>query len=73
MEWREAEIPAGVSCTMLTATDFLGDSECQYVLNVAPGEGNIPSSVFRHTFFEELAYPGIFLGQKKKKKTWQWH
>ena len=61
----EAEIPAGVTDTMLTATDFLGDSECQYVLNVAPGEGNTPLSVFRDKYSEELAYPGIFLGQKR--------
>jgi len=61
----EAEIPAGVTDTMLTATDFLGDAERQYVLNVAPGEGNIPLSVFRDKYSEELAYPGIFLGQKR--------
>ena len=34
----EAEIPAGI--TMLTATDFLDDSERQQIHNVAPGEGN---------------------------------
>lgn len=61
----EAEIAAGVTDTMLTATDFLGDSERQYVLNVAPGEGNTPLSVFRDKYSEELAYPGIFLGQKR--------
>ena len=61
----EAEIPDGVTDTMLTATDFLGDAERQYVLNVAPGEGNIPLSVFRDKYSEEIAYPGIFLGQKR--------
>ncbi len=61
----EAKIPAGVTDTMLTSTNFLGDSERQYVLNVAPGEGNIPLSVFRDKYSEELAYPGIFLGQKR--------
>ena len=61
----EVEIPVGVTDTMLTATDFLGDTERQYVLNVAPGEGNIPLSVFRDKYSEELAYPGIFLGQKR--------
>ena len=45
----EAEIPAGVTDSMLTPTDFLGDSERQYALNVAPGEGNIPLTVFRDT------------------------
>lgn len=61
----EEEIPAGVTDTMLTPTDFLGDNERQYVLNVAPGEGNVPLSVFRDKYSEELAYPGIFLGQKR--------
>ena len=61
----EAEIPAGATDTMLTPTDFLGDSEHQYVLNVAPGEGNIPLSVFRDKYSEELAYPGIFLRPSK--------
>ena len=50
---------------MLTATDFLEDSERQHILNVAPGEGSRPLSVFRDKFSEELAYPGIFLGQKR--------
>lgn len=60
----ETEIPAGLTDTMFTATDFLDDAERQYVLNVAPGEGNIPLSVFRDKYSEELAYLGIFLGQK---------
>ena len=50
----EAEIPAGVT-----------DNERQHILNVAPGEGNTPLSVFRDVYSEELAYPGIFLGQKR--------
>ena len=46
-------IPAGVTDTMLTVTDVLGDSERQYVLNVAPGEGNTPLSIFRDKCFED--------------------
>ena len=61
----EAEIPAGVTDTMLTAPDFVTDNERQYILNVAPGEGNRPVSIFRDKYSEELAYPGIFLGQKR--------
>ena len=61
----EAEIPAGVTDTMLTATDFLEDSERQNILTVAPAEGNIPLSIFRDQYSEELAYPGIFIGQKR--------
>ena len=47
---------------MLTATDFLEDSERQNTLNIAPAEGNRPLSVFRDKCCEELAYLGIFLG-----------
>ena len=61
----ETEMPAGVTDTMLTAPDFMTDNEQQYILNVAPGEGNRPISIFRDTYSEELAYPGIFLGQKR--------
>ena len=60
----EAE-PAGVTDTVLTATDFLDDSERQQIHNVAPGEGNRPLSIFRDQYSEELAYPGIVLGQKR--------
>ncbi|CAB4039506.1 Hypothetical predicted protein, partial [Paramuricea clavata] len=60
----EAEIPAGITDTMLTAPDFVTDNERQYILNIAPGEGNRPVSIFRDKYSEELAYPGIFLGQK---------
>ena len=61
----EAEIPAGVTNTMLTAADFLNDNERQHIYNVAPGEGSRPLSIFRDQFSEELAYPRIFLGQKR--------
>ena len=53
----EAEIPAGVTDSMLTATDFLDDSERQHIYNFAPGEGNKPLSLFRDQYSEELAYP----------------
>ena len=45
-DWTEvdAEIPAGVTDTMLTATDFLGDDERQQIYNIAPGEGSVPLS-----------------------------
>ena len=47
-EWSEdeTEVPAGVTDTMLTATDFLEDNARQHIFNVAPAEGNIPLSVF---------------------------
>ena len=67
-EWSEdeAEIPAGVTDTMLTKTDFIEDSETKYILSVAPGEANKPLSIFRDKYSDELAYPGIFsLGQKR--------
>ena len=61
----EAEISAGVTDAMLTAPDIVTDNEPQYILNVAPGEGSRPMSIFRDKYSEELAYPGIFLGQKR--------
>ena len=50
---------------MLTNTNFVEDNESQRILNVAPGEGNKPLSIFRDQYSKELAYPGIFLGQKR--------
>jgi len=66
-DWIEddAEIPAGVTDTMLTATDFLEDSEREQIYGIAPGEGITPLSIFRGKYSEELAYPGIFIGQKR--------
>ena len=64
-ESEDQQIPAGVTDTLFTATDFLEDNEQQNILNVAPAEGNRPLSVFRDKYCEELAYPGIFLGQPR--------
>jgi hypothetical protein len=50
---------------MLTSPDFLDDNERQHIYNVAPAEGSRPLSLFRDQFSEEMAYPGIFLGQKR--------
>ena len=50
---------------MLTNTHYFEDSQPQRILNVAPGEGNKPLSIFRDQYSEELAYPGIFLGQSR--------
>ena len=41
------------------------DSEQEQIHNVALGEGSRPLSIFRDQYSEELAYPGIFLGQKR--------
>ena len=54
---------------MLTAPDFVTDNERQGILNIAPGEGNRPISIFRDKYSEELAYPSIFLGQKRPDNT----
>lgn len=62
----EAEIPTGVTDTLLTPPDFLENDERQHVVNVAPAEGSTPLSAFRDKYCEELAYPGIFLGQKRQ-------
>ena len=50
---------------MLTMSDFVSDNEKQEVYNFAPGERNKPLSIFRDQFSEEMAYPGIFLGQRR--------
>ena len=43
-EWSEdeAEIPADVTDSMLTSSDFVSDIEKQEIYNFAPGEGNRP-------------------------------
>ena len=66
-EWSddEADICADVTGTLLTPPDFADDNQRQCILNLAPAEGNMPLSVFRDEYSEELAYPGIFLGQKR--------
>ncbi len=48
-EWSEdeAEIPAGVTDSMLTAPDFVNDNERENIYNFAPAEGNRPLSIFR--------------------------
>ena len=51
-------VPADVNSTV-------SDNEKQEIYNFAPGEGNKPLSVFRDQFSKEMAYPGIFLGQKR--------
>jgi len=66
-EWieDEAKICAGVTDTLLTPPDYVDHNEQQCILNLAPAEGNVTLSVFRDKYSEELAYPGIFLGQKR--------
>ncbi len=61
----EAEIPTGVTDNMLSAPDFVDDNERQDIYNFAPAEGNRPLSIFRDQYSEEMAYPGIFLGEKR--------
>ena len=58
---------------MLTSSDFLEENERQHIVNVAPAEGNRPLSIFRDKYSEELAYPGIFLGQRRPESTKQVH
>ena len=54
---------------MLTATGFLEGSEWAQIYNIAPGERSVPLSIFRDKYSEELAYQGIFLGQKGQRMT----
>ena len=50
---------------MLTSPDFLDESERKHVFSLAPGEGSRPVSTFKDKHCEELAYPGIFLGEAR--------
>ena len=50
---------------MLTATGFLEGSERAKIYNLAPCERSEPLSIFKDKYSEELAYQGIFLGQKR--------
>ena len=52
---------------MLTATDFLDDNERQQIHNIAYGEGSVPLSIFRDKYSEDIAYPGVFVGQRRPK------
>ena len=52
---------------MLTATDFLDDNERQQIHNIACGEGSVPLSIFRDKYSEDIAYPGVFVGQRRPK------
>ena len=65
-QWSEddAEITAGTTDSILTTSDFVTDSEKQEIYNFGPDEDNKPLSVFRNQFSEEMAYAGIFFGQK---------
>ena len=48
----EAEIPAGVTESMLTPPDFVYDKEMEHILNVAPEGGTRPLSVFKDKYSE---------------------
>ena len=67
MNWTEddAEIPVGVTDTMLTAINFLEGNEQGQIYNITPGEGSVPLSILREKYSEELAYPRIFGSPKR--------
>ena len=50
---------------MLNVTGFLEGSERAKIYHLAPGERTVPLSIYRDKYSEELAYPGIFLSQKR--------
>ena len=55
----------GTLDTMLTADGFLETSEKNKILSFAPGENKRPMSVFLDKDCEELAYPDIYLGNRR--------
>lgn len=61
----ECELMSGEADTLLSAPEFVEPSERDMVYNFAPGEGQIPVSVFMQDDAEELAFPGIFNGRRR--------
>ena len=67
-DWTEVEtsdVNPGNADTMLTARGFVEEDEYSKAFSIAPGEGNYPMSLFRDKHSEELAFPGIFCGEKR--------
>lgn len=56
---------SGQADIMLTTQDFIEAEERDLLYNFAPGERSIPVSVFLEKDSEELAFPGIFCGQRR--------
>ena len=56
---------------MLTATGFLEGSERAHIYNIAPGKRSVPLSISGDKYSEELAYPGIFLCQKRPENDYR--
>ena len=61
----ECELMSGEADTLLSAPGFVEPSERDIVYNFAPGEGQIPISVFMQEDSEELAFPSIFCGKRR--------
>ena len=59
--------PTGATDTMLTEADYVETSELKKVRDFAPGENNVPRSIFLDRHCEELAYPDIFLGHARQQ------
>ena len=45
------------------------EGSCQNILTVATAESNRQLSIFKDKHSEKLAYPGIFLGQKRPENA----
>lgn len=61
----DAGMISGEADALLTTPDFIEGNERDYVYNFAPGERNIPISVFLQKDSEEMAFPGIFCGEPR--------
>jgi hypothetical protein len=70
--WSEVddeELMSGQADTLLTTQDFIEPGDRDLLYNFAPGEGSVPVSVFLEKDSEELAFPGIFCGQKRPNNS----
>ena len=66
--WNEiddTEIHGGMTDTLFTSPDFIEEEEKDNIWSFAPGQGNLPTSIFKDTNCEELAFPGIFAGNAR--------
>ena len=69
-ENNESKECAGILDIMLISSNFLqGDEGSESVFPFAPGEGSWALSIFEDKYCEELAYPGIYCGERRVENS----
>ena len=59
------EVSPGCSDTFLTTPSFVDENERNQVYSYAPGQNSSPISILKDKHCEELAFPAIFMGEKR--------